>query len=156
MPHPGQTDKRTADSPRGSSVKKAALYDRAERMYIAERHTFAEIAATLACGEKTIRNWAAEGKWSEKRARFLAQQESLDEKLHDFVHQLMDKVQTDWRDGNQVDVGRLYAITKIVQMLDKAHKYEQATAGTDTGAQQEQTGLSPEKIAELERQLKLM
>lgn len=136
-------------------MKKAALYERAERMYIGERNTFAEIAATLACNEKTIRNWAAEGKWSEKRARFSAQQESLDEKVHAFVHQLMDKVQADWRDGNQVDVGRLYAITKLVATLDKTRKYEQ-TVSADGQQNTEVSGLTPEKLAELEQKLRIM
>ena len=66
-------------------AKKAAFYQLAKVAYIYENKSFKEIALELSeaggPSEKTIRLWAAEGNWKEKRQKYLESQKDFKEKL---------------------------------------------------------------------------
>jgi len=139
-------------------MKKAALYERAERLYISAQNTFDEIAAMLGVSERTLRTWADEGKWQNKRVKLVAQQESLDERLYNFVTKLMDRAEKDLENPDgQIDVGRLYTITRLVDKLQKAHQYE-GTLNTEKteNAKDPSGGVSEETLTKIEKQLSLL
>jgi hypothetical protein len=138
-------------------VIRAALYDRAERMYVGGQMSFVEIAAQLACSEKTLRNWATDGHWQEKRVALLADQQSLDSKLYAFVNSLMDSITEDWQKKQPVDPGRLYSLASLISKLKAAKTFEDS--------QQEEArrkevlanaGLSAQAIEKIEHDLGLM
>jgi transposase-like protein len=137
---------------------RAELYERAEAMYVSQDMTFAEIASKFDCAERTLRLWAEEGGWQKRRVAFRAQREGLHEKLYKFTNDLMENVQKAWADGEQVDPGRLYALTRLIDKLDKAKQFDSEVAKEKKKAQSEsdQGGLSEEAIRLIEQQLKLL
>ena len=52
-------------------MKKAQLYDIAEEMYTERLYTFEQIAKELKCSDRTIRNWAKDGRWVTKKKMFV-------------------------------------------------------------------------------------
>ncbi len=112
------------------------FYEEAECCYIQQDMTFNEIAARFGIAEKTVRNWADEGKWRERRNEYRQKRESLDEKLHKFVDKLMDSIMDDWENGKQVDPGRMYAFNNLLGKLDKVQKVEAAKRQVENDADQ--------------------
>jgi hypothetical protein len=138
-------------------MKKQALFESAERLYIDNQLTFEEIAQKLGTCEKTVRLWADEGLWRQKRERFVQQRESLHSKLYDFTHKLIDTMTDDWADGQKVDPGRLYALARLVDRISKAQQAEGSIKmEKDKSAPRERDGLSDEAILQIEQQLRIM
>lgn len=125
-------------------------YEDAERSYIQESMTYAEIAQRFGISERTVRNWSESGNWPERKKTFMAGRASLDEKLNQFVNKLMDTIMADWDSGKQVDPGRMYAFNQLLGKLEKVRKYEnqqsqaQAAAAEQAAATQ---ATDPEELA---------
>lgn len=115
--------------------KIAQYYEDCERCYIQEDMTFEEIASRFELSDKTVRDWADKGKWRERKSAFVANRETLTEKMHAFVTRLMDTITADWDNGKQVDPGRLYALCQLSAKLEKVQKFEKVAAGDPTDNQ---------------------
>jgi len=139
-------------------MKKQALFEDAERAYVGGDQSYDEVAAKLGVAEKTLRIWGKEGNWSEKRAKFHAKRDSLDAKLYEFTDELMTSVLKDWREGQQVDPGRLYALTRLIDKLEKARSFEAQTKADqkEAAAGPRAEGLSEEVLKKIEAQIKMM
>lgn len=131
-------------------MKRAALYEKAERMRVAMQMTYEEIARDLDISDRTVRTWADEGRWDEKRAAYVEQQSSLDERMYRFLHSLMDDVEAKQKAKEPVDVGRLYVISRLADKLEKARRYE-GTVAKEKAPAGERGGLSEETMREIER-----
>jgi len=105
-------------------AKKHLYFNEAERLYIVEQCTIAEIASRLNLGEKTVRLWKEEGDWDSKRKQFLAERQSLAEELFVFARKLARSIMDDWDKGEKVDQGRLYALARLLPMILKVKDYE--------------------------------
>lgn len=107
-------------------AKKHLYFNDAERLYVVEQCTIAEIASRLGLGEKTVRLWKEEGDWERKRAQFLKEKQSLAEELFVFARKLARSIMDDWDRGEKVDTGRLYALARILPLILKTKEYEQS------------------------------
>ncbi|HOW51766.1 MAG TPA: hypothetical protein PLV42_06955 [bacterium] len=107
-------------------AKKAMYAAEAERLYLVDNCTIAEIASRLRLGEKTIRIWKEEGQWDQKRAALMEQRQSLTEELYAFTRALLRSVKEDLDKGVKVDPGRMYALTQLIGKLDKVRTFEQS------------------------------
>jgi uncharacterized protein YjcR len=105
-------------------AKKHLYFNEAERLYIVEQCTIAEIASRLKLGEKTVRLWKEEGDWDTKRKQFLKERQSLAEELFVFARKLARSIMDDWDKGEKVDQGRLYALARLLPMILKVKDYE--------------------------------
>lgn len=105
-------------------AKKHLYFNEAERLYVVEQCTIAEIASRLKLGEKTVRLWKDEGDWERKRAQFLKEKQSLAEELFLFARKLARSIMDDWERGEKVDTGRLYALTRILPIILKTRDFE--------------------------------
>lgn len=105
-------------------AKKQAFYAEAERLYVVEQMTFAEIASRLKLAEKTVRLWKDDGDWENKRKQYLTQKQAFHEELYTFARFLMTSIQADMASGEKVDSGRLYAFTRILPLITKVKDYE--------------------------------
>jgi len=105
-------------------AKKQLYFNEAERMYVVEQCTIAEIASRLNLGEKTVRLWKEEGDWDTKRKQFLKERQSLAEELFVFARKLARSIMDDWDKGEKVDQGRLYALARLLPMILKVKDYE--------------------------------
>lgn len=72
--------------------KKAAFYQLAKVAYIYEGKTFREIELMLneEVTERTLRTWAADGDWKEKKRMYIESQQPFREKLDKLKHVLVD------------------------------------------------------------------
>jgi hypothetical protein len=105
-------------------AKKHLYFNEAERLYVVEQCTIAEIASRLGLGEKTIRMWKEEGDWERKRMQFLKEKQSLSEELFVFARKLARSIMDDWDKGEKVDTGRLYALTRLLPLIMKTKEFE--------------------------------
>lgn len=108
-------------------AKKHIYFQEAERLYVIEQCTIAEIASRLKLSEKTIRLWKEEGDWERKRAQFLKEKQSLAEELYVFARKLARSIMDDWEKGEKVDPGRLYALARILPLIIRVKDFESAT-----------------------------
>lgn len=107
-------------------AKKHLYFNEAERLYVIEQCTIAEIASRLGLAEKTIRLWKEEGDWERKRLQFLKEKQSLAEELFVFARKLARSIMDDWDKGQRVDPGRLYALARILPLILRVKDYESA------------------------------
>jgi DNA-binding transcriptional regulator YiaG len=107
-------------------AKKHLYYNEAERLYVAENMTIAEIANRLNLGEKTVRLWKEEGDWERKKLQFIKEKQSFAEELFVFARKLAKTIMEDWEKGEKVDPGRLYALTRLIPLVIKTKDFESA------------------------------
>ena len=105
-------------------MKKSILYDRAENLYVEEQWTFEAIAGELDCSERTLRNWAKEGRWELKRRRLLESRENLHDATRDIAMLLADKVKGQLENGVTPAAHILNAFTRMASTLLQAREYE--------------------------------
>lgn len=111
--------------------KKAALFADAERLYVVEQMTLAEIATRLRICERTVRAWKDEGKWDERRKQLVSSKEAFHAELYEFARKLMRSIKDDMDAGEKVDAGRLYTFSRILPTITKVKEYEDQVAGAE-------------------------
>ncbi|RJP20728.1 MAG: hypothetical protein C4529_08935 [Deltaproteobacteria bacterium] len=107
-------------------AKKAMYSEEAERRYVVDQMTIAEIASRLSLSEKTVWTWKEEGEWDKKRRQHLEQKEAFHQELYAFARALLRGITEDMAAGEKVDTGRLYTLTRLLPMLVKVKDFEDA------------------------------
>jgi len=130
-------------------VKRAQFYSEAERLYVQEQRTFEDIAKQLDVAERTLRNWAEDGKWQARREQYVAMQTSTHEDMHTLVRGLLRLANKDIADQKPPSQSVLYTISKIAPLLDRVKKYEDSVVPETTTAR----GLSADIIAAIESEV---
>lgn len=126
-------------------AKRAAYFAECERLYVIEQCTIAEIASRLRLGEKTVREWKAEGDWETKRKQYLTSKQSFHEELYEFSRDLLRSIREDMKSGTKVDAGRLYTLSKLLPNMIKVKDYEAVKQASEK-AGEKQEGLSEDVI----------
>lgn len=132
-------------------AKKQLYMSEAERLFVVEQKTIAEIVGTLPVAEKTVRLWKQEGGWDAKRAQYLTSKQSFHEELYEFARALMKNIQADIAAGNKVDTGRLYAMTRLLPLITKVKDYEDVRKQKE--ARESQSGLDEDVIRLIEKEV---
>ncbi len=132
--------------------------DKAFEMYVYHQMTFDEIARQTGRTEKTIRKWADDGGWREKRDRDLTARITIHEQLHTFLQKLTEKTISDCAAGEDVSFQRIHAINSLAKTISTLYKYERTEATNADADNKEQSvnGLSPEKLAKIEKMLNIL
>lgn len=111
--------------------------------FVENQMSVAEISRRLNISEKTLHNWKQDGKWIEKRTRFLKSQYNTNQALYEFVRLLLQKALEDFKlEGILPDQKTLYFIMNMADKLPKLKEYEKQTAEEKA---EELNRLSPEK-----------
>jgi uncharacterized protein YjcR len=131
--------------------KKDVYYNEAEKFYIQDQLTIAEIESRLGVCEKTIRTWKSEGAWDEKKKRYLQEKSSFHEELYSFSRKLMQTIQNDWDAGEQVDAGRLYTLTRMLPMIMKVKDYEDIRVSKEKDNSEK--GLTEDIVKNIEKEV---
>ncbi len=123
----------------------------AERLYVIEQCTLAEIAGRLGVSVRTIQNWKTHGDWDAKRRAYLASRRSFHEELYEFGKDLLTSVRETMAKGEEPSTGKLYALLRLIPNLVKVKDYE------DVAAKKEETakGLTPDIIRLIEKEIGL-
>lgn len=116
-------------------MKKQAYAAIAERMYVAQEFSFEAIAKELNLSDKTVRVWAHEGHWQEKKAALLKQKTALHEDLYAFTRKLVKLISSDMdrltvSDGSDSESdtrleSRINSLSRLLAKLPTARSYEQ-------------------------------
>lgn len=104
--------------------KRDQYYDQAMELYVVKQLSFEAVAQELGLGERTVRNWAKDGGWQEKRAELLGKRQSMHELMYETAYLLMQSIRDDLSSGNPVEPGRLYSLTQMVKTIQASLKYE--------------------------------
>lgn len=135
-------------------AKKELYVHEAERLYVVERLSYAEIASRLPVNERTLRTWSDQGDWMNKRRQYMESRRAFHEELYEFARALMESVREDLKDGNEVSASRLFGIANIIASLKKTKDYEDVVRakGSDEKPQdqQMQKNLSDVTLAQIE------
>lgn len=105
-------------------MKKTQLYDRAEALYVEELRTFEQIAAELECSDRTLRNWAKEGRWEHKRINFKNAQERLSDDVRGIALLLAEKIKGQLEDDLEPSPHVLNAFTRMAASLIRVREYD--------------------------------
>ncbi len=105
-------------------AKKAELCAEAERLYVQEQLGQAEIALRLGIAERTVRYWATEGMWGDRREKFAEVTSKTSEKLYHLIQTLTDKAVEKCEAGEEPSQSQLYFIGKMAPLLLKLQSYE--------------------------------
>ena len=130
--------------------KKHLYFSEAERMYVIEQMTFAEIASDLNLADKTLRLWAAEGTWQNKRKQYLLNKQTFHEELYLFARKLMQSISEDMSAGKKVDPGRMYAFTRMLPLITKVKDYEDVMS---EGDKESKAGLTKEAVEIIQKEI---
>jgi predicted transcriptional regulator len=114
-------------------MKKVLLSETAQRMYVEDLMTFEAIAAQIGVSERTVREWAKEGRWDEKRKKFREFQESLHDDAREIATLLAQKIKEQLGEGKEPSNHLLNSFTKIAASMIRMRDYEKAIAA-DAGA----------------------
>lgn len=105
-------------------MKKAQLYDKAEAMYVEDLYTFDKVAAELSCSERTIRTWAVDGRWSEKRVNVQNSRVSLTDDVRDIAVLLAHRIKIQLEDEIEPSPHILNAFTRMASSLVRVREYD--------------------------------
>jgi hypothetical protein len=97
----------------------------AERLYVTEQCTLAEIASRLRIAERSVRNWKEKNRWDEKRQAYINSRRAFHEELYDFGQHLLRKIREDEDAGIPVAPHRYHALMSICPNLTKIRDYEE-------------------------------
>lgn len=126
-------------------AKKAELCAEAERLYVQEQLGQAEIAQRLGIAERTVRYWATEGKWGDRREKFAEVTSKTSEKLYHLIQTLTDKAVEKCQAGEEPSQSQLYFIGKMAPLLLKLQSYEEKSSPV---SDQEPEGEKPKQLSD--------
>lgn len=109
----------------GSMTKKQKYLESAEKFYVEEQLTLREIVHKLPVSYATLRSWKQKGDWDEKKKELLLSAEAFHKELYELGRELSFKIRQDMREGKDVSPARYYALGRIMDTVNKTHKYEQ-------------------------------
>lgn len=131
-------------------AKKQLYFNEAERLYVVEQCTIAEIASRLRLGEKTVRIWKDDGDWENKRLQYLKSKSAFHEELYEFARKLMCSIKEDMEGGERIDPGRMYAFTRLLPMIIKVKDYEEVLKSQE---HKEQKGITEDVLKIIEKEV---
>lgn len=135
-------------------MKKHLYMAEAERMYVTDQMTIAEISERLKLAEKTVRNWKTEGGWDDKRIKHLQERSTAHEELYKLSRLLMRSISDDLENGREISQSRMYAFVRMLPQLIKVKQYEDVIMGEKIkDGQDEGKGFTPEIINKLDELL---
>lgn len=138
-------------------AKRDAYYPEAERLYVHEQCSHADIAARLGISERTIGTWAREGDWTTRRRNYLAQRKAFHEELYEFTRLLLGVVKDDLtkvQNGElpEISSSKVYALIKLIPLLTKTKEYEEAGKKLEAAVPEAKTDqLTGEQLADILR-----
>lgn len=135
-------------------AKRAEHYSESERLYVQERLTFEQIADRIGVSERTLRTWATQGEWAERRKVFTETNTKTHEKLYTLIQALTDKAIQSAENNEEPSQSQLYFIGKMAPLLFKLQSYEEASAEKDDEPEQpKKQGLTEETIKKIEEEI---
>ena len=129
-------------------TSKETLLTEAQRQYIEEQKTIAEIANSLSVSRRTLTRWKIAGDWDNKKSEFIQNKATLHSSLYKLATIAVDEL-TRGMEEHDWDTQQVFAVKSLIQALEPSRKYEVADASTV-----ESRKLSPDElVAQVEQVL---
>jgi uncharacterized protein YjcR len=133
-----------------------AQRDLARKLYIEDGWTYAQIAATLGCTEKTVWEWGkpGAGSWEEKRSAFVEAHGAMHAELYTLARKVMESIRRDIEEDREPNPTRVTLLKNLQSAMPKTKEYEEQMAQTAAEESKIKSGgLSPDKIAEIQEKV---
>ena len=122
----------------------------AERMYIYDKKSLAEIGMELGLSRRILFYWKKEYKWDEKRFDAEYNKNRFSEELLEFVRKMMNKISTDIDNNQKTPPPEIYSLINILKNIPLVKQY---TDSLQPEQKQEKKGLSPDIVRQIEREI---
>ena len=109
-------------------TKKQKYGETAEKLYVEEQLTLREIAGKLPVSYATLRSWKQKCGWDIKKHELRLAEGAFHKELYELGRALAKKIKESLKAGEEVAPGRFYALGRIMDIVDKTHKYEKKIA----------------------------
>ncbi|MBR2525888.1 hypothetical protein IKE67_05435 [bacterium] len=103
-------------------MKRDKFFDIAEKMYVEQFITEAEIANRIGVSDRTIRRWKALGDWGIKRDGFLKANTISKDAMYALAHKMLDDFHQDMDNNRFIDPSRMYMFTNLMDEVLKKRK----------------------------------
>ncbi len=116
-------------------MSKAWLRPEAERLYVQEQLTLAEIASRLDISERTARDWCHQENWKEKRRQHEHAKRGFVAELYGLARSLARSVRRDLDAGMEVSQSRMYGAIRLAGLLVPDAAIEKEYREQETGGE---------------------
>ena len=122
----------------------------AERMYIYDKKSLAEIGMQLELSRRILFYWKKEYNWDKKRFDAKHNKDRFSEELLEFARKIMNKISADIDNNQKTPPPEMYSLINILKNIPLVKQY---TESLQTEQKQEKKGLTPEFIRQIERDI---
>ena len=122
----------------------------AERMYIYDKKSLAEIGMELGLSRRILFYWKKEYKWDKKRFDAEHNKDRFSEELLEFARKMMNKISADIDNNKKTPPPEIYSLINILKNIPLVKQY---TESLQPEQKQEKKGLSPDIVRQIEREI---
>lgn len=124
----------------------------AERMYIYDKKSLAEIGMELGLSRRILFYWKKEYKWNKKRFDAEHNKDRFSEELLEFARKMMNKISADIDNNQKTPPPEIYSLINILKEIPLVKQYTDSLQQEQTH-KKEQKGLTPEFIRQIESEI---
>lgn len=134
--------------------KKAECFENAERLFIDKQYNLKKIAEELSISENTVRNWAKEGNWEERKTIAIKARTTFSDDVFKFTQKLMRFIEESIENNEDVPQSKIYLLNSLLDKVQKIKAYEKEVIQShNEESKTKAKGLSKEAIAEIKREM---
>ena len=122
----------------------------AERMYIYDKKSLAEIGMELGLSRRILFYWKKEYNWDKKRFDAEHNKDKFSEELLEFARKMMNKISADIDNNQKTPPPEIYSLINILKNIPLVKQY---TDSLQPEQKQEKKGLSPDIVRQIEREI---
>ena len=122
----------------------------AERMYIYDKKSLAEIGIELGLSRRILFYWKKEYYWDKKRFDAEHNKDRFGEELLDFARKMMNKISTDIDKNQKTPPPEIYSLINILKNISLVKQY---TDSLQPEQKAERKGLTPDIVRQIEREI---
>ena len=131
-------------------MAKYTEFSQAERMYIYERKSLAEIGEQLGLSRRILFYWKKKYNWDKKRFELEYEKENFSKELLDFARKIMNKISMDIDNNQKTPPPEIYSLINILKNIPLVKQYTNSIKSDKKPKQKE--FLSEENMRMIEKE----
>ena len=104
-------------------MAKYTEFSQAERMYIYDRKSLAEIGAQLGLSRRILFYWKKKYNWDKKRFEMDYEKENFSKELLEFARKIMNKISMDIDNNQKTPPPEIYSLINILKNIPFVNQY---------------------------------
>ena len=122
----------------------------AERMYIYDKKSLAEIGMELGLSRRILFYWKKEYNWDKKRFDAEHNKDKFSKELLEFARKMMNKISADIDNNQKTPPPEIYSLINILKNIPLVKQY---TESLQSEQKTEKKGLTPDIVRQIEREI---